>query len=86
MAEEKKEEKKGFDWKSLLASLPWLELLAGAYKGLRPYIAKKVLDSESKWDDLALDMADGLAKKFLGDNLLEDEKDAKALVAAAKSA
>jgi len=69
-----------FDWKKLLGLIPWQMILSEAYKALRPWIAEKVNDSESKWDDVAFDLLDKLVLKFLPD-LLDKEKGSSDLIA-----
>ena len=59
------EEKSGFDWKGLLSKVPWLSIVGGVYKGLRPKLAEKVASSEAKWDDWVFEVLDGLAVKLL---------------------
>ena len=50
----------------------WYELIdvkaiiRAVYKGIRPLIEKRVLASESKWDDAALGAVDLLVEKFCG--------------------
>ena len=49
----------------LLKSFNWKKIAYNAYQAVREDLAKKVLDSESKWDDMALNAIDVLVNKFL---------------------
>ena len=60
-------------------------LIGGLYKGFRETIAKKVNDSESKWDDVAFNMVDKLVSQFL-DLDLSKEKSAAVLIDEKKAA
>ena len=79
------------DWKSLgkklLASFDWKGALASVYKSdLRPYLAKKVLDSTSKWDDVAFGLVDQLLTKLVDEQLLANEKSVSEMIELAKHA
>jgi len=69
-----------FDWKKYLGLIPWKTILAEGYKAVRPWIAEKVNDSESKWDDVAFDLLDKLVLNFMPD-VLDGEKEPKELIA-----
>lgn len=58
------EEKKNV-WLEILKLIPWKKIGVAIYDELRPKFAKKIADSESKWDDAALSAADLLVNKFL---------------------
>ena len=64
MTEVVKTEKENFILK-IIKELPWKDILLKSYEGLRPHLEKKVLDTESKWDDMALASIDTLVAKFL---------------------
>jgi hypothetical protein len=70
--------------KKYLALLNWEKLLAQAYKDLRPYLAKKVLDSKNKLDDMAIVALDNLVEKYLDPKVLDGEKSVQDLIEAAK--
>lgn len=72
-----------FDWKKLLLSLPYKEILGGAYKALRPSIAKKVASSEKKWDDAVFAALDQVVSQLLELDL-SSEKARQLLVEEAK--
>lgn len=54
----------------ILKSLDWKSIALKVWEALEPQLEAKVNDSESKWDDIALDSIRVLVDKFL-----KDEKD-----------
>lgn len=72
-----------FDWKKLLMSLPYKAILGGAYKAIRPSIAKKVASSDPKWDDAVFAALDQVVTQLLEEDL-SGEKSRQALLDEAK--
>ena len=53
--------------KEILKAIDWKKILLAIYEGVKPSIEKKVLETESKWDDAALNAVELLVNKFLRD-------------------
>lgn len=53
------------DWKIILATIPWRSIFLKVWDSVLPIIEEKVEDTNSVWDDKALEAVNYLIEKFL---------------------